>query len=379
MSSDPKSKSALVLAGGGMTGAAYEIGALTALDRLFSPDFSSSCFDVYVGTSAGSILAALMANRKKPEDIFCAIAENKSSLFNWRREDIYRIDRREVWSNLRAIVANVFQVLRTYRLKRWELSLSEIFHIFQEQLPAGLYSLDPLQTYLCNTFRQAGISDDFRRLKAELYIVAYNLDSLERIVFGTPHFRDIHICRAIAASCAYPLFFRPVQIEDQHYVDGAVGRVDHIDVAIDHGATLVVMVNPLVPIDNRDVDTCLPSLSLSQCASISELGATFAWEQAQRIENREKMQMALEICRLKHPGVDIVLFEPGQEETLHFFQGPMSYEAKKHIMVSGYHQTTLQLQKAFEEYQAIFSRHGIRITKGALDRKVSCENLANSL
>jgi NTE family protein len=44
MSSAPKSKSALVLAGGGMTGAAYEIGALTALDRLFAPEFSSSRF-----------------------------------------------------------------------------------------------------------------------------------------------------------------------------------------------------------------------------------------------------------------------------------------------------------------------------------------------
>ena len=147
MTPTPKSKSALVLAGGGMTGAAYEIGALTALDRLFAPEFSSSRFDVYVGTSAGSILAALVANRTKPEDIFCAIAENKPGLFNWRREDIYRIDRREMWSNLRAVIANVLRVIKTYKLKRWDLSLTEILHIFQEQLPAGLYSLDPLQSY----------------------------------------------------------------------------------------------------------------------------------------------------------------------------------------------------------------------------------------
>jgi NTE family protein len=44
MSSTPKSKAALVLAGGGMTGAAYEIGALTALDHLLAPEFSSSRF-----------------------------------------------------------------------------------------------------------------------------------------------------------------------------------------------------------------------------------------------------------------------------------------------------------------------------------------------
>ena len=84
-----------------MTGAAYEIGALTALDRLFSPDFSCNRFNVYVGTSAGSILAALMVNRTKPEDVFCEIAENKPSLFNWQREDVYRIDRSEIWSTLR--------------------------------------------------------------------------------------------------------------------------------------------------------------------------------------------------------------------------------------------------------------------------------------
>ncbi len=91
------------------------------------------------------------------------------------------------------------------------------------------------------------------------------------------------------------------------------------------------------------------------------------------------MKMALEIHRLKHPDVDIVLFEPGKEETLHFFQGPMSYDAKKHIMISGYHQTMLQLREAFDQYQAIFSRHGIRITESDLERNVSFENLTKSL
>ena len=73
MSSAPKSKSALVLAGGGMTGAAYEIGALTALGRLFDTGFSTSDFDIYLGTSAGSILATLLVNRIVPSDIFHAM------------------------------------------------------------------------------------------------------------------------------------------------------------------------------------------------------------------------------------------------------------------------------------------------------------------
>jgi len=47
-----RSKTALILAGGGIMGAAYEIGCLTALDKLFAPGFSSRRFDIYIGISA---------------------------------------------------------------------------------------------------------------------------------------------------------------------------------------------------------------------------------------------------------------------------------------------------------------------------------------
>jgi len=366
MPSSKKGKSALVLAGGGMTGAAYEVGALTALNRLFLPGFCVNDFDMYVGTSAGSIISTLMANRIRPLGIFQAIAENRSSFFNWRREDIYQLDKRELFSNLREIFRNVFRIFRRYRLKQWDLSLTEIIHIFQEQLPAGFYSLDPMQSYLCRTFHESGIHDGFSKIDSELYIIAYNLDTMERTIFGSTNYNHLHVCRAIAASCAYPLFFRPFQIGDRHYVDGAIGRVDHIDVAINQGATLIIMINPRVPIDNEQEDACLPSLSLNQCSSIVELGATFAWEQAQRIENKEKMEMALEIISLKHPEADIIVFEPDKKEALHFFQGPMSHEARVYIMRSAYHQTVLQLVEHFEDYQNIFSQHGIEIRKDDL-------------
>ena len=50
-----RSKTALVLGGGGFTGAVYEIGALRALD-LLSVNKTINDFDVYVGTSAGSLV-----------------------------------------------------------------------------------------------------------------------------------------------------------------------------------------------------------------------------------------------------------------------------------------------------------------------------------
>ena len=60
-----RSRTALVLGGGGFTGGVYEIGALRALD-LLAVNRTVNEFDVYVGTSAGSFLAALTANGVTP-------------------------------------------------------------------------------------------------------------------------------------------------------------------------------------------------------------------------------------------------------------------------------------------------------------------------
>ena len=49
-----RSKTALVLGGGGFTGGVYEIGALRALD-LLAVNRTVNEFDVYVGTSAGVV------------------------------------------------------------------------------------------------------------------------------------------------------------------------------------------------------------------------------------------------------------------------------------------------------------------------------------
>src|ERR1017187_7073618 len=63
-----RDKTALVLGGGGFTGGVYEIGALRALD-LLAVNSTVNHFDIYVGTSAGSFIAALCANGVTPEEM----------------------------------------------------------------------------------------------------------------------------------------------------------------------------------------------------------------------------------------------------------------------------------------------------------------------
>src|SRR3984893_12302471 len=59
---------ALVLCGGGVTGLTYEVGALRALDDLLVGSTVND-FDIYVGTSAGSMVGALLANGITPTEI----------------------------------------------------------------------------------------------------------------------------------------------------------------------------------------------------------------------------------------------------------------------------------------------------------------------
>src|ERR1700742_1406327 len=74
------SKTALVLGGGGFTGGVYEIGALRALD-LLAVNRTVNDFDVYVGTSAGSFVASLVANGVTPEEMMRVVNRQVPSPF----------------------------------------------------------------------------------------------------------------------------------------------------------------------------------------------------------------------------------------------------------------------------------------------------------
>ena len=190
----------------------------------------------------------------------------------------------------------------------------------------------------------------------------------ERVVFGTEEHQDLHICQAITASSAIPFFFQPYRIGQHAYLDGSVGRVLHIDIAIENGAKLIVLINPRVPFHNDQDSTYLPSLSYGKSSQIDELGILFTWEQAKRIECREKLILALDYYRQKNPEVDILLFEPGADEALLFFQGPMSITARNQVMHHGYQLTLSEMRSNYKELDSLFARHGIQTTELNLEK-----------
>src|SRR5271156_4503981 len=198
-------KTALVLAGGGITGFLYEVGVLAALDEL-AGGVASNDFDVYVGTSAGAVLAALLANGARPREIFEAVIRDQSgSPFYFQSRDILGVGPggplRMMGQFARATFGTVGRALRA----KQRPSFAQMFADFQEHHPPGFYSTEALEKTLCDRFSVLGYSHQFDKLSRELFVTGTDIDTGEHLVFGAGEFADSHICRAVAASCAIPI------------------------------------------------------------------------------------------------------------------------------------------------------------------------------
>jgi len=346
-------KRALVLVGGGITGAMYEFGCLRAFDDFFQGEFSSLDFDLYIGTSAGAVVGMLMANGVSPASVMDIIATSQKHPLNFRAEDIFHFD----WENFRRSLGRSLVMLpavyRYYRRHRTPFSLQSLMGLLQENLPSGLFSMRDYIRYLDSLIRQMSLATSFRDLRKELYVPAIGLDRPMRTVFGDEGSRDVPISRAIAASSALPFYFEPVSIDGVDYVDGGTAQLAHVDIAINKGADRILVLNPIVPIQNDQSRVCIPSFA-GGCARIAEKGISFVWDQAARINSHEKLEMILARLRVSHPWAKIVLIEPEATDTVLFAQHILSYASRVQILDYGYRSTRTFLRDRGDEMRQLF-------------------------
>ena len=254
-------KTALVLGGGGFTGGVYEIGALRALD-LLSVNRSVNDFDIYVGTSAGSLIAALAANGITPEQMMRvgqrpgADAVPRHRPRHAAAPELARV-RAEGRSSCRCTLAR----RRAQRSARARLAVGR----------GPRARARPTRCRRASTRARASRStcarcsptadrtDDFRLLERELYLAATDLDTCERIVLGAEGWDDVPISAAVRASTALPMVYKPHRVKDRELVDGGIVSTTNLDIAVEAGAKFVVVVNPLVPYVN-DFSKTIPTL-----------------------------------------------------------------------------------------------------------------------
>lgn len=351
----------LVLAGGGITGAMYEFGALQALDHFFAGSFTVNDFNIYVGTSAGAVVTALMANGVSPGDVGRAIIHNTDSPLNFRQDDIVALDWDELKASFRKVLRMVPALVRFYRRNPRLFSLARLLYALEENLPAGIYSLEKYRAYLRKLLTGPGCVDSFEELGRELYIPAVHLDTGDRILFGSPGWRDVPISDAIAASSALPLYFQPVTLKGLDFVDGGVIRAAHLDVAIERGSHFVLVMNPIIPLRNEEGMVCIPTFS-GHCARIREKGITFVVDQTQRISTREKVTVGVERFRAQHPEARIFLIEPPPGDSALFMENILNYGSRVAMLNFGYRSMARKLRAGFDTWRQAFAAYGIGVS-----------------
>jgi predicted acylesterase/phospholipase RssA len=336
-------KRALVLAGGGVVGGMYEVGALAALDEEL-PGFRANDFDLYVGSSAGAVVATLMANQVHPLDLYAILDEERDDPLNFHRGAVYH---KGSFGTAARNFARLVWAVGKKAITKYELEWPDILARSGDDMPPGFFSLAPLEAYVREALTSKGLSNSFRDCPRPLLVPAIDLDRAERVVFGTGAFANLPISEAIAASAAIPGFFEPYRIDGNDYVDGDVGHTGHADLAVERGASVILVVNPAVPL----------RVGGSDKADVRHRGMYAIMEQAGHITSIKLLELGLAELRLRNPQVEVHVIQP--EPVPSPLRGSsMGFEASRAALRFGY--TSVKEYLAGEAAASVRRRFGIR-------------------
>jgi NTE family protein len=355
-------KTALVLGGGGFTGGVYEIGALRALD-LLSVNKSINDFDIYVGTSAGSLVAAFAANGITPEQMMRVVNDQVPTPFaDIGPERLLKLNSREFIMKALQMPWVLARVLREVPRSVAMLSPMELVVALADALPSGIYTGEGVEDYTREVLTAEGRTDDFRQLQNELYIAATDLDTCERIVLGAEGWDDVPISSAVRASAALPMVYKPHVVKDRELIDGGIVSTTNLDIAVEAGAKFVLVVNPLVPyVNDFQADVAGP-LTGHRPKRVSDLGFTKIGYQTFKLLAYQRLHEMARTWEERYPGVDIVLIEPEPDDRLMFETDIMNYSSRIDIARHGFQSVTMSLADDYDRLHDIAARHGIEIS-----------------
>lgn len=225
----------LVLGAGGSLGAAWMIGALCAVQDAYGWDPRSA--DVILGTSAGAIVGSALALGTRP----CELRDHQRGLAvasgplrgvrvdydTWVGGGLPPIPRPGIGS---------LKLLRSMAGRPHRMPFTILLAAFA---PPGRASLEGVR----DVFRQLGMADRWPANPA-LRVVAVDVDTGLRVLFGTPDAPRTDLAMAVTASCALPAWFAPVGIDGRRYVDGCAWSDTNLDLLAGDGLDEVVVLAP---------------------------------------------------------------------------------------------------------------------------------------
>jgi predicted acylesterase/phospholipase RssA len=347
----------------------YEIGALRALD-LLAVNSTVNNFDIYVGTSAGAFIAALCANGVTPEEMMRVITRQGPLPFrDIDVGDLLRPNLGEIARKGALMPLRLAGLARQMVSQLGQASVMDLLLGLAEGLPSGLYTGDGIEKYLQKVLSDPDRTDDFRQLQRELYLTATDLDTCERIVFGAKGEDDVPISTAVRASGALPMVYAPVLVKGRELIDGGIVSTTNLDIAVEAGAKLVIVVNPIVPFING-FDKEVRTLQGKRPRRVSDMGFPQIGYQAFKLVAHQRLHEMAKQWEERYPGVDIVLIEPEPTDELMFQTSMMSFSSRIEIARHGFQSVTYHLLGEYDRYSEVAKRHGLQISAARVRRVV---------
>jgi NTE family protein len=214
----------VVLGGGGILGEGWMNGLLAGIEDAAGVRFADC--SAFVGTSAGSIVAArLAANHalRRPGTRPTAAQGAEAAA----RGRVLRQAVRVGWQATAPLAPLALAAAAPAGAAVRSLALGRV--------PAGRNSLDDLHA------RVAGWGP---RFDGRLRVCTVDRGNGRRVVFGAPGAPPADVADAVEASCAIPGVFKPVRIGDREYVDGGAWSVTNLDAAPVSRGTRVLCLEP---------------------------------------------------------------------------------------------------------------------------------------
>lgn len=261
----------VVLGAGGLVGAAYHAGVLTALA---DAGFDVRDADIIVGTSAGAGIAATVRAGFPPGELARrALGQHLSpeaARFVERTGGPPSFDLRPPPRTRPLRPASPGLVLR---------SPMNPVKALTGLLPTGTVPTDDIGARIEALYLDTTWPD------RPTWICAVDLDRGDRVVFGRDDV-EVPIGLAVRASSSIPGFFQPVDHGGRRFVDGGVHSPTNADLLVDHGVELVVVVSPM---------------------SATTSGLAAARPSARPLHAR---RLAAEVAALRRAGIEVLTFQP---------------------------------------------------------------------
>jgi NTE family protein len=401
-------KVALVLAGGAMSGGAFKVGGLKALDD-FLVGRKMIDLDLYVGLSAGSLLAVSLAGGITPEEMLKTLEGTSGKFKQLDPLHFYRPNFREfatrpakflydLWTYAPGVAVDFLKSIPALpealgpELREFvrdpsytqaeTVAMALIEHVSPRRempnllshIPTGLFDNRGIERWLRENLARIRMPNDFRAFERKrerrLYVTACDLDTAERVVFGADECNDVTISQAVQASTALPIFYKPARINGIDYVDGGVRHTANIDIAIEKGADLIICYNPFRPFLNRIDDDEGESRYFSDGRYLSDRGLGIVLNQVFRtlLHSRLKLGLQRYLADDRFQG-DIVLLEPREQDADFFGINPLAFWKRAEAIRHGFESVRTTIEQNYEQLGAVFRRYGLEFDRDAARRK----------